>query len=59
MVCHPGSTCKWWRSNNSTLTIGNKLDEVVVTGYGSVTKRDAIGAVDVVDSESFDLISAD
>jgi len=42
-----------------TLTIGNKLDEVVVTGYGSVTKRDAIGAVDVVDSESFDLISAD
>jgi len=41
------------------LTIGNKLDEVVVTGYGSVTKRDAIGAVDVVDSESFDLISAD
>ena len=37
-----------------TLTIGNKLDELVVTGYGSDTKRDATGAVDTVGSESFD-----
>ena len=42
-----------------TLLPGNELDEIVVTGYGTITKRDATGAVDAIGSESFDLISAD
>ena len=41
------------------LESGNELDEVVVTGYGSITKRDATGAVDAIGTESFDLISAE
>ena len=42
-----------------TLQTGNELDEIVVTGYGSIVKRDATGAVDAINSESFDLIAAD
>lgn len=42
-----------------TLEAGNELDEIVVTGYGSIAKRDATGAVDAIGTESFDLISAD
>ena len=41
------------------LSLDNELDEVIVTGYGTVTKRDATGAVDAIGSESFDLVSAD
>ncbi len=42
-----------------TLALGNELDEVVVTGYGTIVKRDATGAVDALGTDSFDLISAD
>ena len=42
-----------------TLETGNELDEIVVTGYGSIVKRDATGAVDAISSDNFDLISAD
>jgi len=31
---------------NVVLTASNALDEVIVTSYGNVTKRDATGAVD-------------
>ena len=41
------------------LAAGNELDEIVVTGYGTIVKRDATGAVDAIGSETFDLISAD
>lgn len=41
------------------LSAGNELDEIVVTGYGSIAKRDATGAVDAIGSETFDLIAAD
>lgn len=41
------------------LSPGNELDEIVVTGYGTVVKRDATGAVDAIGSDSFDLVSAD
>ena len=41
------------------LSAGNELDEIVVTGYGSISKRDATGAVDAIGSETFDLIAAD
>lgn len=30
------------------LSPGNELDEIVVTGYGTVVKRDATGAVDAI-----------
>jgi TonB-dependent starch-binding outer membrane protein SusC len=36
----------------------NKLSEVVVIGYGTVKKKDATGAVDVISSKSFDNVSA-
>jgi len=42
-----------------TLETGNELDEIVVTGYGSIVKRDATGAVDAISSDNFDLIAAD
>lgn len=35
------------------------LDEIIVTGYGTVTKRDATGAVDAISSDEFSLISSD
>ena len=44
---------------NVVLEASNQLDEVIITGYGSVTKRDATGAVDAIDSKSFDLVGAD
>jgi TonB-dependent starch-binding outer membrane protein SusC len=36
----------------------NKLSEVVVIGYGSVKKKDATGAVDIITSKNFDNVSA-
>lgn len=42
-----------------SLSAGNELDEIVVTGYGTIVKRDATGAVDAIGSETFDLISSD
>ena len=41
-----------------TLAADNELDEVVVTGYGSVTKKDATGAIESIGSDTFDQISA-
>jgi iron complex outermembrane receptor protein len=41
------------------LELGNLLDEVIITGYGGVTKRDATGAIDAIGSESFDLVGSD
>ena len=42
-----------------TLLPGNELDEIVVTGYGTITKRDATGAVDAVNSNDFTTIAAE
>ena len=36
----------------------NKLSEIVVIGYGSVKKKDATGAVDIITSKNFDNVSA-
>lgn len=36
----------------------SQLNEVIVIGYGSVNKKDATGAVDVVGSKDFDNVSA-
>ena len=44
---------------NVVLVASNALDEVIVTSYGNVTKRDATGAVDKLGSEDFDLVGAD
>ena len=41
------------------LSSSNELDEVIITGYGSVTKRDATGAVDAISAGDFDQVSAD
>jgi TonB-dependent starch-binding outer membrane protein SusC len=46
-------------SLNVVLEMSNQLDEVIITGYGSVTKRDATGAVDALDSKNFDVIGSD
>ena len=35
------------------------LDEIIVTGYGTVTKRDATGAVDAINADDFSLVSSD
>ena len=44
---------------NVVLNASNQLDEVIITAYGNVTKRDATGAVDVLSSDDFDLVGAD
>ena len=36
-----------------TLTLGETLEEVVVTGYGTVKKKDATGAVNTINSKEF------
>lgn len=36
----------------------NELNQVVVMGYGSTTKKDATGAVDAISAKSFDQVSA-
>jgi len=41
------------------LSSSNELDEVIITGYGSVTKRDATGAIDAISAASFDQVSSD
>ena len=41
------------------LNSSNELDEVIITGYGTVTKRDATGAVDAISAASFDQVSSD
>ncbi len=50
-------------SNQTSISVvlssSNELDEVIITGYGSVTKRDATGAVDAVSAGDFDQVSAD
>ncbi|HBO57517.1 MAG TPA: SusC/RagA family TonB-linked outer membrane protein, partial [Opitutae bacterium] len=50
-------------SNQASISVvlssSNELDEVIITGYGSVTKRDATGAVDAVSAGDFDQVSAD
>ena len=50
-------------ANQSNVSVllesSNELDEVIITGYGSVTKRDATGAVDAISASDFDQVSAD
>lgn len=36
----------------------NELDEVIVIGYGSTTKKDATGAVDAISAKDFDVVAA-
>ncbi len=42
-----------------TLTSDNELDEVVVLGYGTISKQDATGAIDAVNSSDFTTIAAE
>lgn len=50
-------------NNQSNLSItlepNSQLDEVIVVGYGTTTKRDATGAVDAISAADFDQVAAD